>query len=361
MTPRLDIRGLTKRYDGVEAVSSLDLRIAAGEFVSLLGASGCGKSTTLMLVAGFEQPTEGSIHIDGRLVNDVPPGRRRLGIVFQDYAVFGRLTVAANLGFGLEAQGVPRAERERRIAEIARKLELEGLLGRRGASLNMSEMQRLAVARVLVTEPQLLLLDEPMSNLDASSRLSLRGEFKRIQKELNQTILFVTHDQVEAMALSDRIAVMRAGRIEQIGTPDEIYNRPRTRFVAEFVGDPPINLLPCKVTSSARCIAVETALHAAIPLPDRNAPEGEHTLGIRPHDLHLSLSRQEHAARSVVRLVENLGAEHIVHLEYGDRLVAAVTPPGFARPGDDVWIGIDPLSVHLIRNDTGEVALPEAA
>ena len=361
MTPRLELRRLVKRYGDVEAVRGLDLTLAPGEFLSLLGASGCGKSTTLAMIAGFEMPTEGSVIVDGKPIDALPPGRRRIGLVFQDYAVFSRLTVADNLAFGLEAQGVARAERKRRISDIAGKLELAPLLSRRGASLNMSEMQRVAIARVLVTEPRLLLLDEPMSNLDASLRASLRGELKQIQRGLNQTVLYVTHDQIEAMAMSDRIAVMRNGVIEQVGTPDDIYHRPRTRFVAEFIGDPPINLLPCDVAVTAGQARATTALHAAIPLRSRDVPQGRHTLGVRPHDLHLSVDRKADGAATTVRFVENLGAEHVVHVDYGDRLAAAIVPPGFAQPGDQLWACIDPAKIHLIRNDNDQVVLPEAA
>ncbi|MGE0241916.1 MAG: ABC transporter ATP-binding protein, partial [Parvibaculaceae bacterium] len=267
----------------------------------------------------------------------------------------------ANLAFGLEAQGIARAEREARIARIAAKLDLDALLDRRGAGLNMSEMQRVAIARVLVTEPRLLLLDEPMSNLDAALRASLRGELKQIQRGLGQTVLYVTHDQVEAMAMSDRIAVMRQGVIEQIGTPYEIYHRPRTRFVAEFIGDPPMNLLPCQVISAADEASVTTALHAALVLRLDHAPEGRHVLGVRPHDLKLAHEKTAGAARTTVRFVENLGAEQVAYVDYGDAVAAAIMRPGFAAPGDLVWASVNAAKAHLIRGDNDQVVLPEAA
>lgn len=361
MTPRLELRQLAKNYDGVAAVRGVDVALAPGEFLSLLGASGCGKSTTLAMIAGFEKPSAGEVVIDGEVVNDMPPGRRRIGMVFQDYAVFSRLTVRSNLAFGLEAQGVARAERQARIAGIVAKLDLETLLDRRGASLNMSEMQRVAIARVLVTEPRLLLLDEPMSNLDAALRASLRGELKQIQRGLGQTVLYVTHDQIEAMAMSDRIAVMRQGVIEQIGTPHEIYHRPRTRFVAEFIGDLPINILPCQVTRSGSEASVATALHGSILMRLSDPPEGRHLLGIRPHDLRLAREKTPGAVRTTLRFVENLGAEHVAYVDYGDAVAAAIMRPGFAAAGDPVWVSVNEGKLHLIRSDNDLVVRQEAA
>ena len=216
------------------------------------------------MIAGFlepgRRPTSWSTARD---VGELPPQRRGLGLVFQDYALFTSLSVRANLAFGLEARGVPRAERRRRLEELARRLDLGGLLGRAARSLNMSEMQRVAVGRALITRPALLLLDEPMSNLDAHLRQRLRTELKQIQTELGQTVLYVTHDQAEAMSMSDRIAVMRGGRLQQVGKPEEIYHRPVNRFVAEFIGDPPINLLPCTVRPGTGGAAVSSPLSPA--------------------------------------------------------------------------------------------------
>lgn len=361
MTPRLELAKLTKRFGDSEVVRGLNLALGAGEFLSLLGPSGCGKSTTLAMIAGFENPTSGTVAVDGIDVTKITPAKRRMGLVFQDYAVFSRLTVRANLAFGLEVNRVSRQERKRRVDEIAVKLQLQDILSRRGQSLNMSEMQRVALARALVTEPRLLLLDEPMSNLDAALRASLRGELKLIQKELLQTVLYVTHDQIEAMAMSDRIALMRDGVIEQIGTPQDIYHRPETRFVAEFIGDPPMNLLPCTLRRSGGTARAVTAMHPALPLGKIDAPEGPHTIGIRPQDLHLSHVATADGADTTVRFVENLGAEHVLHVDYGDGLVAAVTQPGFASPGDKMWLRIDAARAHLIRNDNDRIASREAA
>lgn len=354
-TARLELRAVTKRFEEVEAVKAIDLAVEKGEFLSLLGPSGCGKSTTLSMIAGFLAPDDGEIRVDGKVINLVPPQKRRIGLVFQDYAVFSRLTVRANLAFGLEAQRVPRAERRRRIDEMAEKLDLTAMMDRRGGALNMSEMQRVAIARVLVTEPELLLLDEPMSNLDAALRASLRGELKQIQKDLGQTVLYVTHDQVEAMSMSDRIAVMRAGELLQVGSPDEIYHRPVDRFVAEFIGDPPINLVSCDALDNGTEIAVRTALHGPIALGRIDLAPGAQLLAIRPHDLTLGKAPGPGLAATSVRFVENLGSEHVLHVDYGEALVAVSVEPGYAGIGDTVYLGINERRAHVIERETGRV------
>lgn len=353
---RLLLEAVAKNFADVHAVRSVDLALAPGEFLSLLGPSGCGKSTTLSMIAGFEEPSGGTIRIDGQNIGGVSPGRRKIGLVFQDYAVFSRLTVHQNLSFGLEAQRVRRSERTRRVDRIAAQLDLSAILERRGATLNMSEMQRVALARVLVTEPRLLLLDEPMSNLDSALRATLRTELKLLQKSLNQTVLYVTHDQVEAMAMSDRIAIMHNGVIEQIGTPNEIYHRPKTRFVAEFIGDPPINLIACSLRNNGGRVAVSTACHGPVELALKDTPPtGGFMLGIRPHDLGLSRKMRDGAAQTQVVFIENLGVEHVLHCRYGDTLIAATAPPGFATQGDQLWLGLDPTKLILIHEETGLV------
>jgi ABC-type sugar transport system ATPase subunit len=352
MVPRLELRDVRKSFDGVEAVRGSTLRLEAGEFLSLLGPSGCGKSTTLAMIAGFLTPDSGDILVDGRRINDLAPQHRGIGLVFQDYAVFTRLSVEANLAFGLEARGVPRRERRARIDEMAETLQLSPLMKRRGGSLNMSEMQRVALARVLVTRPSLLLLDEPMSNLDAALRASLRSELKQIQRDLGQTVLYVTHDQVEAMSMSDRIAVMSEGRLLQVAAPDEIYHRPATRFVAEFIGDPPINMLPCDVVATERGARLRTALH---DLPASGIAAGRHLLAIRPHDVEASREPGRDSAPSTVVLVENLGAEHVVHVAYGEDLLSVVTAPGFAGIGDTIHLRLDLARAHIVDPSSGSV------
>ncbi|GAB5471279.1 MAG: ABC transporter ATP-binding protein [Rhodospirillales bacterium] len=357
---KLELSDLKKSFAEVEAVKGLSFTLRRGEFLSLLGPSGCGKSTTLAMLAGFEEPTGGDILVDGKSVLNVAAHRRQIGLVFQDYAVFSRLKVRSNLAFGLEAQGVARAERKRRIDEMAERLDLRAILDQRAGGLNMSEMQRVALARVLVTEPQILLLDEPMSNLDAGLRYSLRSELKRIQQALNQTVLYVTHDQLEAISLSDRIAVMRLGVLQQIGSPQEIYRHPVNRFVAEFIGDPPINLLDCEVARDGSGVAVTSALHGPLDLGEAEIQPGKHLLAIRPHDLRLSRQPAPGSATTTVRVVENLGAEHVLHIDYGDRLALATVAPGFAAEGERLEVTLDPERLHLIDSASERVVTSRA-
>jgi ABC-type sugar transport system ATPase subunit len=356
--PRLALEHLRKSFGPVTAVDGLELALTPGEFVSLLGPSGCGKSTTLAMIAGFLAPDSGTIRIDGRDLRQVPPQARGVGLVFQDYALFSRLSVRANLAFGLKAQGVPPQERERRLVRIVERLELGGLLDRPAARLNMSEMQRVALGRALVTEPRLLLLDEPMSNLDAHLRQQLRTELKQIQAALDQTVLYVTHDQLEAMSMSDRIAVMQDGRLQQLGTPDAIYHRPVNRFVAEFIGDPPINVLPCSAAREADHVRLTCPLGKGVRLPGVAFAEGGLALAIRPHAIE---ARREPAAGSVpavVRFVENLGAEHVLHVEREPHLLRVVAPPNRAAVGETVHLVADWSRAHLIEVASGRVMPP---
>lgn len=357
MNARLQLRDLRKTYPGgVQAVRGVSLSLDKGEFVSLLGPSGCGKSTTLALIAGFEEASAGSVLIDGVVVNHLPPQKRGIGLVFQDYAVFSRMSVRGNLGFGLESRRVPKAERARQVDAMADKLGLRPILDHRGDSLNMSEMQRVALGRVLITGPELLLLDEPMSNLDASLRAALRTELKQIQRELGQTVLYVTHDQVEAMSMSDRIAVMNGGELLQVGTPEQVYEHPVTRFVAEFIGEPPINLFECEVRADGAGAYASSALSGDVAL-GRHPPvaPGAHLLAIRPHDVELHRAVVPDSVTGQVRYVENLGAEHVLHVQVRDQLVRAATAPDFAADGDSVHVLL-PRS-HLLLVDGGSGAV----
>jgi len=359
MTAKLVIQNLKKVYDNRAVVRDFTLSLADREFVALLGPSGCGKSTILAMIAGFEQPDAGSVSIDGRSVDALPPHRRKVGLVMQDYAVFSRMTVRQNLEFGLKMQSVRKSERGVRISEFVERLSLGDLLKRKGDSLNLSEMQRVALARALITRPSLLLLDEPMSNLDASIRSHLRGELKLIQREFDQTVLYVTHDQVEAMSMADRIAVMREGAIEQIGTPSEVYLRPRNRYIAQFLGEPPINLIECAVEQRFGKPVVRLPSNGALPLPREIMFEGAAILAIRPHNIRAAHQAGNHTAIGRVVDVENLGAEHVLHLEYGEQHLAVVTTPRYASVGEILHLTFDLMHSHLIDPASGAVVASE--
>ncbi len=356
---KLEIRDLRKVFDGAEAVKGSNLTLKRGEFLSLLGPSGCGKSTTLALIAGFLEPTSGEVLIDGNPITHIPVQKRRIGLVFQDYAIFTKLSVKQNLLFGLEAQKVRRVEREKSVAEFAEKLGLNGLMNNRGSDLNMSEMQRVALARVLVTKPELLLLDEPMSNLDAALRASLRGELKQIQKDLEQTVLYVTHDQIEAMSMSDQIAVMNNGNILQIDSPEDIYRRPQSRFVAEFIGEPLINMMSCEVFSTSDALLLSTQAHKEMRLQRGWGESGKYLLGIRSHHITVEHEPFSGSVGVIVKLVENYGSEHVLHVIYGDESMTVMVSPGFAREGDNVHVAFDLKDVSLVDPATDQIHHPD--
>jgi multiple sugar transport system ATP-binding protein len=357
MMTKLRLSGISKCFAGRDAVRDLSLTLSRGEFLSLLGPSGCGKSTTLGMIAGFILPDEGDVLIDGTRVNDLSPQQRRIGLVLQDYAVFTSLTVRANLSFGLEVKGMRRGKRRHAVDELARQFGLFDMLDHRGSSLNMSEMQRVALARTLATEPELLLLDEPMSNLDAEIRARLRGELRQLQKSLAQTVLYVTHDQAEALSMSDRIAVMRDGEIVQVATPHEVYHRPTNRFVAEFIGDPPLNVVPCDVTADASTTAIALAGGAVLHTSAVSIPSGRHWLGVRPHDVELVAETSPGAVPAPLRFVENFGARHVLHAEYAGDLLRIEVVPAARSIGETLYLRFSAERVLLIDR-TSERVVP---
>ncbi|PYN62570.1 MAG: spermidine/putrescine ABC transporter ATP-binding protein [Candidatus Rokuibacteriota bacterium] len=315
---RISLDRLTKRFGGAVAVDGLSLDIHPGELVSLVGGSGCGKTTTLRMIAGFERPDAGEIRFGDRVVNEVPPRRRGVGIVFQSYALFPTMTVAENIAFGLHVAKWPAAKARARVAEMVELTRLHGLEDRYANQLSGGQQQRVALARALARRPEILLLDEPLSALDAKIRLRLRGEIRKIQQDLGITTVYVTHDQEEALSIADRIAVMRAGRVEQVGRPQEIYGRPRTDFVADFIGIS--NILDCRV-ASAREGAVEwegARLHATLD----GLRDGDRVLvSVRPEKLELAGGRTPDDGRNrvegVLEVVTFLGP--IVRLEVAVR------------------------------------------
>jgi multiple sugar transport system ATP-binding protein len=346
------IRDLLKTYPGGKAPAAdhVDLTVADGEFVVLVGPSGCGKTTLLRMVAGLETPDGGRITIAGRDVTDLPPRQRQLSMVFQSYAIFPHLRVRQNIGFGLAMRKVPRAEIDRRVREAAELLELGDLLDRYPGQLSGGQRQRVAVARAIVVDTTVLLMDEPLSNLDALLRLQFRAELKKIVRQIGTTTLYVTHDQAEAMSLGDRIAVMRGGRIAQIGPPMEVYDRPGERFVGGFLGSPPMNFLPARVRGDGGLLVGEQAL----PGPPELAgfADREVLIGIRAENIEVG-SAGDAAIRATVEVVEPTGAAVLVTARLDGHPVKVQAPAGFsAEPDSAVWLTLQPAALRFYDPET---------
>ena len=340
--PALRLVGIEKHYASTVAVAGIDLAVSEGEFVTLLGPSGCGKTTTLALIAGFFPPTSGEIYLKGKPVADLPSFRRDIGVVFQDYALFPHMTAAQNVGFGLKMRKVSPAEIAKRVADALELVQLSGLGERRPLQMSGGQRQRVALARALVVNPTVLLLDEPLSNLDLKLREEMRVEIVAIQRRLGITTVFVTHDQSEALVMSDRIAVMNAGRIEQIGDPADIYERPATRFVAEFIGR--MNLFAGAVTPE-RTIRTAGGAELAGRAPQDLATGAAVHVAVRPERARLAREKPAHglALEGTVRQVFYLGATREFRLELagGERGVVETPNDGSAarfEPGDAAWL-----------------------
>ncbi|TBN40004.1 sn-glycerol-3-phosphate ABC transporter ATP-binding protein UgpC [Paracoccus subflavus] len=350
--PEVEFDRVEKTFGGTRVLHGVSLDIAQGAFAVILGPSGCGKSTLLRMLAGLERVSAGEVRLNGRRMNDVAAKDRDLAMVFQNYALYPHMTVAENLGYALKVARVPRTERAARVAEVAATLQLSEMLDRRPGQLSGGQRQRVAMGRAIIRRPRVFLFDEPLSNLDAKLRTQMRIEIKRLHLKQGVTSLFVTHDQVEAMTLADRLVVMNAGRIEQAGTPSEVYHRPASAFVAGFLGTPPMNLIPAEPTADGRAVEVEALGRFVVEGP---ALPGRAPLiaGLRP----------EHASRGPgvslpVEMVEELGNGRLVHLRCGDRLVAVMLPEGDRAPvADRLSIAFDPDRLMLFAADGS--ALPQ--
>ena len=345
--PGIRIEGLTKEYKhGPRAVDDVDMSIADGEFMVLVGPSGCGKSTLMKLIAGIEEVTHGRIYIGDRDVTDLDPRKRDIAMVFQSYALYPHLSVRGNLGFGLKLRGIAKRDVEARVLDVARTLGLDELLDRRPAELSGGQRQRVAMGRAIVREPQAFLMDEPLSNLDAKLRVSMRAQLSRLHERLGVTTVYVTHDQVEAMTLGDRVAVLRGGVLQQCGTPEELFERPANMFVAAFIGSPAMNLVEASIDDGhARFGDWRIPLPASSPL--RLAPGGRLALGIRPHDLGIARPGADPALprlRSRVEVVERLGTE--THLVF-----AVDAPPVRADELREARDGTDASDEVLLAED----------
>ena len=360
----VELKRIVKRYrpDGEPTVKGVDLTIAKGEFFILLGPSGCGKSTLLRMIAGLEDITSGEMLIGGKLVNQVAPKDRDIAMVFQSYALYPHLTVRENLGFGLRMRRVPPAEIERRVAPVAESLGLGPLLERLPKELSGGQRQRVALGRAIVREPQVFLLDEPLSNLDAKLRGAMRVELKRLHQRLRATMVYVTHDQVEAMTLGDRVAVLHDGRLQQVGTPLEVYDQPSNRFVAGFLGSPPMNFLSGTLGQGKLALGGARGLELPERLAAAAADGTRAELGFRPEDVALEPGQPDDPLSGTVAVLEPLGAETVVTIDGPDgTLVARVAPDRAPRLDERVRLRPDPERLHLFRAEDGERLGPAPA
>jgi len=348
----LTIQGVRKTFGQgdkqVQVLKRIDIEVAPGEFLILVGPSGCGKSTLLNIIAGLEQPTEGSIVMGGRDVVNTPPAQRDIAMVFQSYALYPTMSVADNIGFALEIRKMPKAERQARINEVAAMLQIEHLLDRRPAQLSGGQRQRVAMGRALARKPQLFLFDEPLSNLDAKLRVEMRAEIKRLHLLSGITSVYVTHDQVEAMTLGSRIAVMKDGVVQQLGTPDEIYNQPANTYVAGFIGSPTMNLVAARVAQQDALLDIDGCrLDIACPY----GTTGEVLLGLRPEHLRL---QDDASWRGVVSVVEPTGADTYVVVDTpAGKITVRCAPHTRVRPGESVGLAVQSPQLSWFDKQSG--------
>lgn len=365
----IELRGLTKRFGSLTAVDRIDLTVPDRQFVALLGPSGCGKTTTMNMIAGIESPDEGQILFDGKNVVRLPPERRGVGFVFQNYAIFTHMSVYENLAFGLRVRGVRRGEVDRKVREVAALMQLEARLDQPSGRLSVNELQKLAIGRSAIVEPSIFLLDEPLSNLDAAFREFMRTELKHIQHQLGQTMVYVTHDQIEAMSLADRIAVMDRGVLQQYGTPEEIYNRPANTFVANFMGSPSMNLVACRLQRDGDALQLDFGAAGSLEIVDdglRRAAESaagrEIVFGVRPEELRVLQDDAPGAIRMEVDLLEPVGPRTIVHLRAGEIELIAVQDKRFKIAGGvSAAVEVRQSACHLFDPQTGRSLKQEIA
>ena len=365
----LKLKGIVKKYsNGLVAVSDFNLDVEDKEFIIFVGPSGCGKSTTLRMIAGLEEISEGELYIGDRLMNDVAPKDRDIAMVFQNYALYPHMTVYDNMAFGLKLRKTPKAEIDRRVKEAARILAIENLLDRRPKALSGGQRQRVAMGRAIVREPQVFLMDEPLSNLDAKLRVQMRTEITKLHLRLQTTFIYVTHDQTEAMTLGTRIVVMKDGVIQQVDSPGNLYNMPNNIFVASFIGSPQMNMMEAEVKKSGNDVLL-TVGEYDIKLVDAKAKAVEDggyigksvVMGIRPEDLHdeeaiISASTGGNLVDADVEVTELLGAEVFLYLTIAEQPVTArVNPRSTAKTGDRIKLAIDLNKIHVFDKDTEQV------
>jgi multiple sugar transport system ATP-binding protein len=356
----VSLRRIVKRYGTHQVVHGVDLDVGHGEFVVFVGPSGCGKSTLLRMIAGLEDISEGELRIDGRRMNEVPPAKREIAMVFQSYALYPHMTVYKNLAFGLETAGFKRSVVEQRVQHAARLLMIEGLLSRRPKALSGGQRQRVAIGRAIVREPKLFLFDEPLSNLDAELRVQMRVELSKLHADLGATMIYVTHDQVEAMTMADRIIVLRDGRVEQAGTPLQLYNKPANRFVAGFIGSPKMNFLNARVVSDpgagGRCVlAVDGGGEVEM---DLGVAAGKDVVevGIRPEHVELA----DAGLSMAVSLCEQLGGNSVLHgkIDGGQPIVVQTVGQSQVKRGDIIRVQLPAAACHIFDRAGNAIAVP---
>ncbi|MBL0404095.1 sn-glycerol-3-phosphate ABC transporter ATP-binding protein UgpC [Microvirga aerilata] len=361
----VEVRGVRKSFGAFPVLHGIDLMIEPGDFTVIVGPSGCGKSTLLRLIAGLEDASGGDIVIDGDVVNNVAPGGRDIAMVFQNYALYPHMTAAQNMAFGLENTRVPKDEIRRRVAAAAETLRIQPLLDRKPREMSGGQRQRVAIGRAIVRDPKVFLFDEPLSNLDAALRVQMRIELAKLHHQLKSTMIYVTHDQVEAMTMADRIVVMNEGRMEQAGRPLELYHAPRNTFVAGFIGSPKINLLPGSVQaigSEGVTIALSVGgTLAAQVVPGDLRPGNEVIVGVRPESLHQASGSEGFAAR--VDVIERLGNETVVYasLPTGETIIFQDRGAGSIGIGSTVRLSADPEHCHLFHKDGTALSRTEQA
>jgi len=359
----LTISNVTKTFGSTEVLKGINIDIADGEFLILVGPSGCGKSTLMNTIAGLEEVTTGQLLLAGEDVTERSPKDRDIAMVFQSYALYPTMNVARNISFGLEMRGVPKQERDQRVQEVSTLLQINHLLDRKPSQLSGGQRQRVAMGRALARSPRVYLFDEPLSNLDAKLRVEMRTEIKKLHKRLGTTIVYVTHDQIEAMTLADRIAVMKDGVVQQLGTPNEIYDNPANQFVAGFMGSPPMNFVPCEVNSDGS-LAIDTSSHSlSLTIPQSSTLKAQNIsrviLGLRPE--MLTEPKPERAGDSVMALemdfdvTEPMGADTIAIGEWnGIEILARLSPEAGLRAGKSTPVQVDLSKVVLFNPESGE-------
>lgn len=353
-----------KFYDGqrVHAVNDLTMKVQNGESLALLGPSGCGKTSTLRMVAGLEAISSGRIYIAGRVVNDLAPAQRNIAMAFENFGLYPHFSAYANIAYPLKLRGRAESDIEKKVRQVASLLGIEDILDKRPRELGGAHQQRVSLARALVRDPDVFLLDEPISHLDAALRARMRAELKRLHRDLGATMVYVTHDQLEAMSMADRIAIMNNGKLQQVGTPSEIYNHPANMFVADFVGQPPINFLSCYIVSGAGSLYVSVLGEIRLPVPEQYRQPllkkqwEELVLGIRPHEVTVALGGEDaRGLRGTVYIVEPLGEYSVLTVRVGQRTVRALADPSFAAARDaPVTLLLNARGMLLFDEETGE-------